>query len=190
MRGADSANRRPEVLDSRPMGSVPNGDHRPGRIIRFGIFEVDLQAGDLRRNGMKLRLQEQPFQVLRVLLERPGEVVSRSALREQLWPGDTFVDFDHSLNAAIKRLRHALGDSAENPRFVETVARRGYRFVAPVNGAAASQPSIHVAGPARIHSRPGWMIAAAAAVLLILGAVFGLYFGRSSPPLRDIQPVR
>src|SRR5437016_4560384 len=100
--------------------------------VKFGIFEADLRAGELRRNGSKVKLQEQPFQVLTVLLERPGEVVSREDLRTKLWPSDTFVDFDHGLNAAVRRLRDALGDSAENPRFVETLARRGYRFLAPV----------------------------------------------------------
>src|SRR5678816_4341727 len=97
-----------------------------------------MKAGELRKNGLKVRLQEQPFQILTLLLEQPGEVVSREELRNRLWPADTFVDFDHSLNTAIRRLRDALGDSAENPRFVETVARRGYRFLAPVNGATAS----------------------------------------------------
>jgi DNA-binding winged helix-turn-helix (wHTH) protein len=100
--------------------------------IRFSVFELDLKAGELRRNGSKIRLQEQPFQILVSLLEHPGEVVTREELRSKLWPADTFVDFDHSLNAAIRRLRDALGDSADRPRFVETVARRGYRFIAPV----------------------------------------------------------
>src|SRR5215469_318826 len=98
-------------------------------VIRFGIFEVDLRAGELRRNGSRVKLQEQPFQILVALLDRHGEVVTRDELQKKLWPADTFVDFDHSLNAAIRRLREALGDSAENPRFVETVARRGYRFI-------------------------------------------------------------
>ena len=102
------------------------------RSVRFGIFEVDLWAGELRRNGVKVKLQEQPFQVLATLLERPGEIITRDELQKKLWPADTFVDFDHSINAAIRRLRDALGDSAERPIFVETVARRGYRFIAPV----------------------------------------------------------
>jgi Tol biopolymer transport system component/DNA-binding winged helix-turn-helix (wHTH) protein len=102
------------------------------RVLRFGLFEVDLRAHELRRGGVKLKLQEQPFEVLSLLLERPGEVVTREELRDRLWPADTFVDFDHSVNAAIKRLRDALGDSADNPRFVETLARRGYRFIAQV----------------------------------------------------------
>lgn len=101
-------------------------------IVRFGVFEADLQSGELSRNAAKVRLQEQPFQILSLLLQKPGEVVTREELRARLWPADTFVDFDHGLNAAIKRLRDALGDSAENPRFVETLARRGYRFIAPV----------------------------------------------------------
>jgi len=93
------------------------------RIIRFSTFEVNLHTGELRKRGGKVKLQEQPFQVLAALLERPGELVTREELRSKLWPADTFVDFNHSLNAAIKRLREALGDSAETPIFVETVAR-------------------------------------------------------------------
>src|SRR5262249_38951208 len=107
------------------------------RIIRFGMFEIDLYSAELRRNGLKVKLQEQPFQVLAMLLERPGELVTREELRRRLWSADTFVDFDHSLNAAIKRLRDALGESAEAPVFIETLARRGYRFIAPVNGGSA-----------------------------------------------------
>ena len=92
-------------------------------VVRFGVYEVDPHTGELRRNGVKVKLQEQPFQVLTMLLERPGEVISREEMQRRLWPADTFVDFDHSLNAAIKRLRDALKDSADNPRFVETLAR-------------------------------------------------------------------
>lgn len=102
------------------------------RIARFGVFELDFRAGDLRKNGTKLRLQGQPFQVLAILLERAGEVVTREELQQKLWPSDTFVDFDHSLNTAINKVREALGDSASSPRFIETLARRGYRFIAPV----------------------------------------------------------
>lgn len=105
-----------------------------GRLLRFGIFEADLTAGQLRKNGARLRLQEQPFQVLTVLLENAGRVVSREELRQRVWPADTFVDFDHSLNTAINKIREVLGDSASSPRFVETLARRGYRFIAPVAG--------------------------------------------------------
>jgi Tol biopolymer transport system component/DNA-binding winged helix-turn-helix (wHTH) protein len=101
-------------------------------VIHFGVFEADLRAGELRRNGAKVKLQEQPFQILAMLLERPGEIVTREEVRARLWSADTFVDFDHGLNSAIRRLRDALGDSAENPSFVETLGRRGYRFIAPV----------------------------------------------------------
>jgi DNA-binding winged helix-turn-helix (wHTH) protein len=100
--------------------------------LRFGAFELDLRAGELRKNGVKIKLQEQPLQVLGMLLECPGEVVTREDLQHKLWSTDTFVDFEHSLNAAVKRLREALGDSADNPRFIETLPRHGYRFIAPV----------------------------------------------------------
>ena len=102
------------------------------RVARFGVFELDLSAGELRKSGIKLRLQGQPFQVLALLLEHAGEVVTREELQQTLWPSDTFVDFDHSLNTAINKVREALGDSASSPRYVETLARRGYRFIAPV----------------------------------------------------------
>jgi TolB-like protein/DNA-binding winged helix-turn-helix (wHTH) protein/Tfp pilus assembly protein PilF len=100
--------------------------------LRFGVFELDLRAGELRKHGLRVRLQEQPFQVLAMLLEHHGEVVTRDELQKKLWPADTFVDFDHGLNKAVSKIREALGDSAESPRFVETVARRGYRFLADV----------------------------------------------------------
>src|ERR1700736_4264077 len=108
------------------------------RTIHFSTFEVNLQTGELRRRGEKVKLQEQPFQVLVTLLERPGEVVTREELRSKLWPADTFIDFDHGLNAAIRRLRDALGESAERPIFVETVDRRGYRFIGNVEIPAAT----------------------------------------------------
>ena len=106
------------------------------RLLRFGVFEVDLAAGELRKNGGRIRLQEQPFQVLAALLENAGKVVTRDDLRQKIWPADTFVDFDHSLNTAINKIREALGDSASSPRFVETLARRGYRFIASVDSSA------------------------------------------------------
>jgi Tol biopolymer transport system component/DNA-binding winged helix-turn-helix (wHTH) protein len=102
--------------------------------VQFGVFEVDLQARELRKSGVKIKLNEQPFQVLVVLLERPGEILTREELQARLWPADTFVDFDLSLNGAVKKLRQALGDESDNPRFVETLYRRGYRFIAPVSG--------------------------------------------------------
>jgi DNA-binding winged helix-turn-helix (wHTH) protein len=111
------------------------------KTARFGVFELDLDAGELRKNGVKLRLQEQPFQVLAELLQHSGNVVTREDLRHKLWPSDTFVDFDHSLNTAVNKLREVLGDSASNPRFVETLARRGYRFIAPVHSPTAAAAS-------------------------------------------------
>jgi DNA-binding winged helix-turn-helix (wHTH) protein len=108
-----------------------NTQRNPSRIVRFGAFELDLQARELRKRGLRLRLEEKPLQILELLLERPGEVVTRNLLREKLWP-DTFVNFDYSLNTAVNKLRQALGDSANSPRFVETMARRGYRFIGSV----------------------------------------------------------
>jgi TolB-like protein/DNA-binding winged helix-turn-helix (wHTH) protein len=108
------------------------------RIARFATFEVDLAARELRKSGVRIKVHGQPFEVLAMLLERPGEVLPREELKQKLWPTDTFVDFDHGVNTAINRLREALGDSAENPRFVETIPRRGYRFIAPIESAAAA----------------------------------------------------
>jgi TolB-like protein/DNA-binding winged helix-turn-helix (wHTH) protein len=126
--------------------SVRDDDHGSGRL-RFGVFDLDLRAGELRKHGLRVRLQEQPFQLLAMLLEHPGEVVTREELQKKLWPADTFVDFDHGLNKAISKIREALSDSAESPRFVETVARRGYRFLAEVKVAdAATVRSPELAG--------------------------------------------
>src|SRR4051812_10822391 len=110
----------------RRLMEVPQKSAR--RVIRFGVFEVDLQAGELRKHGTKIRLQQQPFRILALLLEHPGEVVTREDLRQAIWPVGTFVEFDVGVDAAIHKLRNSLGDSAENPRFVETLPRRGYRF--------------------------------------------------------------
>jgi cholera toxin transcriptional activator len=112
--------------------------NREAKLLRFGVFEVDLIAGELRKNGARIRLQEQPFQVLTALLQNAGQVVTRDELREKIWPADTFVDFDHSLNTAVNKIRESLGDSASSPRFVETLARRGYRFIAQVDSGAAA----------------------------------------------------
>ncbi|HEV2103605.1 MAG TPA: tetratricopeptide repeat protein [Candidatus Acidoferrum sp.] len=118
-------------------------NHSLPRNVRFGVFEADMEAGELRKHGLRLKLSEQPFQILMMLVARPGEVVSREVLRERLWPSDTFVDFDHGLNNAVMRLREVLGDSSDHPRFIETLPRRGYRFIAPVElkGAQANIPS-------------------------------------------------
>jgi TolB-like protein/DNA-binding winged helix-turn-helix (wHTH) protein/Flp pilus assembly protein TadD len=136
-------------------------DHQVRGRPRFGVFEMDLRAGELRKHGLRIRLQEQPFQVLAILLEHPGEVVTREELQRKLWPADTFVDFDHGLNKAINKIREALGDSAESPRFVETVARRGYRFLADVKVADKAsvdspEPATHSSGEAHERSNlPG-----------------------------------
>jgi Tol biopolymer transport system component/DNA-binding winged helix-turn-helix (wHTH) protein len=116
---------------------VPNGSPSPGstnKSVRFGSFDVDLRAGELRKSGVKIKLQGQPLEVLALLLEQPGQVVTREELQQKLWAGDTFVDFEHGLNKAISRVREALSDQADNPRFIETLPRRGYRFIAPVVG--------------------------------------------------------
>src|SRR5262245_25272743 len=104
----------------------------PIRVVRFSVFEADLRSGELRRSGVKIRVQDQPFRLLCFLLEHPGEVVTREELRSQLWPSDTFVDFEHGLNNTVKRLRDALGDTADTPRYIETLPKRGYRFIAPL----------------------------------------------------------
>jgi cholera toxin transcriptional activator len=129
---------------------VPRANHR---VVRFGVFELDRDAGELRKSGVKLRLQGQPFQVLTLLLDRAGEVVTREELQQQLWPSDTFVDFDHSLNTAINKVREALGDSASSPRYVETLARRGYRFIASVEKDMPAD-EIPQAAPARAQAVP------------------------------------
>ena len=122
-------------------------ERRASTVRRFGTFEVDLRARELRKGGIRIRLQDQPFAILDVMLERAGEVVTREELRQRLWPEGTFVDFEHSLNAAMKRLRAALGDDAENPRFIETLHRRGYRFIAAVESEGQAVRNLHVVRP-------------------------------------------
>ena len=140
--------------------------HAP-RLVKFGVYELDLHSGELRKSGARLSLQQQPLQLLSVLLEQPGELVTREELRKRLWPDDTFVDFEHGLNAAVKRLRDTLGDSADSPRFVETVPRRGYRFIAPTGPPNTSiAPTAPAAGRWRV--RWAWMIVG------ILAAAIGL----------------
>jgi len=123
-------------------------DAAPTRLVyRFATYEADPLTGELRKAGVRLRLPDQPFRVLIMLLERPGELVTREEIRRKLWPADTFVDFDHGLNTVINRLRETLGDSASNPRFIETLARRGYRFLAPVETAAPAAARPATDGP-------------------------------------------
>ena len=179
-------------------------DHQLRGPLRFGVFELDLQAGQLRKHGLRVRLQEQPFQVLAMLLDHHGEVVTREELQKRLWPADTFVDFDHGLNKAINKIREALGDSAASPRFVETVSRRGYRFLADVKVAEApirgsglgNQPQPRGAArelgdpaskPAilkRLALSPAWKISVFVLVLLLASmAAWKLYFSNRRPPV-------
>ena len=163
-------------------------DQQPRERLLFGVFELDLRAGELHKHGLKVRLQEQPLQVLTMLLERQGEIVTREELQRKLWPADTFVDFDHGLNKAISKIREALNDSAESPRFVETVARRGYRFLADVKVADAVAARSHATSTVPFSSseaadrpeladqretpkRPGFTLAALAAAVLLIVAV-------------------
>ena len=129
-------------------------DTRPARRYRFGIFEVDSITGELRRKGVRVKLHSQPFQVLFMLLERPGEMLTREEICRELWPDGTFVDYEHGVNSAVNRLREALGDKASNPRFVETLARRGYRFVAPVERIALDEEASTVDARAQISEEP------------------------------------
>jgi TolB-like protein/DNA-binding winged helix-turn-helix (wHTH) protein/Tfp pilus assembly protein PilF len=142
----------------------------PDRLIRFGVFEVDVRASELRKNGVKIKLQEQPFRVLVTLLRHAGDVVTREELRQELWPADTFVDFDHGLNAAVKRLRDALDDSAENPRFIETLPRHGYRFIRPMAPEAIQPKTVN-------SSLKRWGLSLVVAVALIALILFRLDTG-------------
>src|SRR5579862_3770436 len=110
----------------------------PQAVVRFGVFEADLRAGELRKKGVRVKIQDLPFRTLKLLLSRPNEIVTREEFRQALWPQDIFVDFDRSISSAIKRLRDALGDPAENPIFIETIERRGYRWIAPTSAVPAS----------------------------------------------------
>src|SRR5260370_13338200 len=128
------------VLNSR-VTQAPMAMAIPAARVRFGVFEVDLRSGELHKHGIKIKLHDQPFQVLAMLLEHPGELVTREQLHQKLWPSDTFVDSDVGLNSATKSLRDALGDSAEDPRFIETLPRRGYRFIARVENGNGDLPA-------------------------------------------------
>jgi tetratricopeptide (TPR) repeat protein len=148
-------------------------------LLRFGAFELDRQSGELRRNGMKIRLADQPFQILELLVDRPGELVTREQLRERLWSTDTYVDFDLGLYSAIRRLREALDDSADNPRFVQTLPRRGYRFIGPVTPAASNHTELQAAD---FTATRGWRIGrgwiTVCLVLLLAIAALGIAYKR------------
>jgi TolB-like protein/DNA-binding winged helix-turn-helix (wHTH) protein/Tfp pilus assembly protein PilF len=166
-------------------------------VVRFGAFELDLRTGELRKSGVRINLPDQPFQVLKTLLERPGELVAREELRQQLWSAETFVDFEHGLNAAVRRLRDALGDSADVPRFIETLPRRGYRFIAPViQPPATEEASPRPEEPAKSDVLPTPAVTAAwpltrarvlgviAMVVLVAAAVLWAFGYRSRPTVR------
>lgn len=143
-RGWKASHESDRVPVPRCLSPRPDGDRSAG-LFRFGVFEADLHSCELRKNGRKVPLQGQPFQVFALLLQQSGKLVNREELRQKVWPADIFVDFDHGLNTAITKIRIALGDSADNPRFVETLPRRGYRFIAPVE-----DPSAKVGEPGRV----------------------------------------
>jgi TolB-like protein/DNA-binding winged helix-turn-helix (wHTH) protein len=162
--------------------------------FQFGVFELDLKAGELRKQGIKVKLQEQPFQVLATLLEHAGEVVTKDELQQQIWAADTFVDFDHGLHSAITRLREALGDSSESPRFIETIPRRGYRFVAPLKLIGSPTESGVADGKDRLWTFGGSVLAGLLGGALLLGAVLTLNLGgarrwlwrESNPAIRSL----
>ena len=126
------------------------------RTVRFGVFDLDLQTGELRRKGVKVALQEQPFRVLAMLVMQPGELVTRDALRRAVWPEAVFVDFDHGLNKAVAKIRDALGDLADSPRYVETLERRGYRFIAPVEAVVPRSAPALGGGAQPVVARLSW----------------------------------
>ncbi len=162
---------------------------RTGRNIRFASFESDPLTGELWKDGQKIGLQEKPFQLLVALLEVPGEVVSRESLRDRLWPDHTFVDFDHSINVAVSKLREALGDAAEEPQFIETLPRRGYRFIAPIEAAA---DSLETSGsPASPRIPRGWLAAVTLLAVLALVLAVTVFKMRGRPTVSpNIGPIR
>src|SRR3989442_4856083 len=142
------ASHRRAALDSPRVGTQ--------QILRFGTFELDVKAGELRKHGAKIRLADQPLQILLLLLERPDEVVSREELQRKLWPADTFVDFDVGLSSAVRKLRDALRDSADNPQFIETNPKRGYRFIAPVKPVGSDETPAATTPVAAVAPEPTW----------------------------------
>src|SRR5271157_2883537 len=131
--------KRPRFMPIRSLNRTPN------TVVLFGVFEADLSLGELRKSGVKVRIQDLPFRALKLLLSRPNEVITREEFRQTLWPDDVFVDFDLGIRSAIKRLRDALGDSAENPIFIETVDRRGYRWIAPTHRESTPEEAVDLA---------------------------------------------
>ena len=157
-------------------------DTSPGiRVFRFGVFELDTASGELRKRGVKVRLSDQPLQILRILLSRAGEVVTRQDLRQELWGKDTFVDFDVGLNSAIRKLREALDDSADSPRFIETIPRRGYRLIVPVQAIAPGEPrgSSWTEFRRALRTRRAWIVVAPAIATVIVGTL-GVSYARKA----------
>jgi Tol biopolymer transport system component/DNA-binding winged helix-turn-helix (wHTH) protein len=169
----------------------------PGRVVRFGVFDAALDAEELRKSGIRIRIPAQSFRILALLLHRPGQVVTREALRKELWPADTFVDFDRCLNTAVNRLREALGDSADNPRYIQTLPRRGYRFVAPVeksdvapsqDGERSTLGRLAETKPSR-RNRRLWVAVTTLIALAIVATIWA--FSRSaSAPIGPLRLVR
>jgi DNA-binding winged helix-turn-helix (wHTH) protein len=157
--------------------------------IRFGLFEADLSMGELRKRGRKIPLQDQPFRVLTLLLGRPGELISREEFQRALWPGDTFVEFDEGLNKAIQKLRQALDDSSDNPRFIETLPRKGYRFIAPVDGNAASPPAVGSVNRRRREVLAWVLLGVVSVALLVVGGVYFRTLRPASPPTQKTVPL-
>ena len=169
-------------------------------VVRFGLFELDLKSRQLRKNGSRIRIPQQPVQVLALLLERSGEVVTRAELRQRLWSPDTFVDFDRGLNKSVQKLRDALGDSAESPRFIETVPRVGNRFIAPMTG--GEQPNEQTGNhftaepirdqsafipPTKPRTNPVWLLLAGSVAVLLIGA--GWLAHRRHERERQMAPI-
>jgi Tol biopolymer transport system component/DNA-binding winged helix-turn-helix (wHTH) protein len=170
---------------------MPRGEVGPARVYRFGVFELDARSGELRKHGIRLRLQDQPRQILLLLLEHGGEIVTREEIEQRLWSGKTFVDFDNAINSAVRKLRQTLGDSAENPRFVETLARRGYRFIAPVSTEPEALPrptTIRLPAP---NAGPRWRAVPRTASVGIVAvgtlAMVWLVGGRGAPEEVDLR---
>src|SRR5215831_9676887 len=137
-------------------------------IYRFGVFELDSRTRELKKHGIRIKLQDQPLRILLILVQHPAEVVTREQIQSELWPTGTYVDYENAINSSVRKLREALGDSPSNPRFIETLSRRGYRLLVPVcrDGQAAAPPEV----PRPTVSRPRWLATAASGVL-VLGAV-------------------
>jgi DNA-binding winged helix-turn-helix (wHTH) protein/Flp pilus assembly protein TadD len=150
------------------------------RVFRFGVFELDEASGELRKRGVKVRLAEQPQQILRLLLDRPGQIVTRQEIRQQLWDSDTFVDFDVGLNSAIRKLREALDESAENPRFIETLPRRGYRLIAPVQTGGSNEPNVGSGEPLSPSRTPSPWVRASLALGVVVVGTLGVAYERTA----------